>query len=249
MQNDKVLLLIAQRRAMGLNMTEFADLPNVEQDKRVIADYESRRRKPADSYDMSVFMVASHYNLLLEQLNRDIARFNLSNPRPAAEDRLLLPFFEYLSDFTFATSNTSVTYWRIWQAAVGHLVLAGKITRLNDEAPIPASFINTLFWLKGGYEHDLVIDEIEGGAGSQTLDKDDIFTRLVKDLEMTVRTTNCLLAAGVKTIGELVSLDPIEVIGINQLGKGSLKEIESRLSDLGLSLSMTEGDIKHFRSQ
>lgn len=94
-----------------------------------------------------------------------------------------------------------------------------------------------------------VIDEIKGGARSQTLDKDDIFTRLVKDLEMTVRTTNCLLAAGVKTIGKLVSLDPIEVIGISQLGKGSLKEIESRLSDLGLSLSMTEGDIKHFRSQ
>jgi len=58
----------------------------------------------------------------------------------------------------------------------------------------------------------------------------------VKDLELTVRSANCLTAANIETIGELVSKTEIEMLKYRNFGKKSLDEIIDVLSKLGLSL-------------
>lgn len=161
---DKILPLIAKRHALGLNITELAELPNIEQDKRVIANYERGDRKPARSYNESMYIISLHYSLLLKLLNQDIDAFNIAHPLPVTDDtseyiellktteRLTLPYFKDFELFTATTSNTSQTSWRVWQAVVSHLVMIGKVTRLDDhDLSSLIGFGNTQYWLDGGY--------------------------------------------------------------------------------------------------
>ena len=67
-----------------------------------------------------------------------------------------------------------------------------------------------------------------------------IYARPVRDLELSVRSENCLLRGGVHIIGELVSRTRDDLLKIRNLGKISLKEIEEKLSKFDLHLS---GDI------
>ena len=67
-----------------------------------------------------------------------------------------------------------------------------------------------------------------------------IYARPVRDLELSVRSENCLLRGGVHVIGELVSRTRDDLLKIRNLGKISLKEIEEKLAKFDLHLS---GDI------
>lgn len=67
-----------------------------------------------------------------------------------------------------------------------------------------------------------------------------IFSRPVRDLELSVRSENCLLRGGVHLIGELISRTRDDLLKIRNLGKISLTEIEERLAKFDLHLS---GDI------
>ena len=67
-----------------------------------------------------------------------------------------------------------------------------------------------------------------------------IYARPVRDLELSVRSENCLLRGGVHVIGELVSRTREDLLKIRNLGKISLKEIEEKLAKFDLHLS---GDI------
>ncbi|MCL2683979.1 MAG: DNA-directed RNA polymerase subunit alpha [Synergistaceae bacterium] len=66
------------------------------------------------------------------------------------------------------------------------------------------------------------------------------FARPVRDLELSVRSENCLMRGGVHFIGELVSHSRGDLLKIRNLGKISLKEIEEKLTKFDLTLS---GDV------
>jgi DNA-directed RNA polymerase subunit alpha len=57
-------------------------------------------------------------------------------------------------------------------------------------------------------------------------------------MDLSVRSANCLLAAGLKTIGDLVSKDEEEILSYKNFGKRSLQEIKDKLAELGLALGM-----------
>lgn len=63
--------------------------------------------------------------------------------------------------------------------------------------------------------------------------------RPVDELELSVRAANCLKAAEIATIGELVSRTEGEMLAYHNFGKKSLDEIKAILETLGLSLGMT----------
>lgn len=67
---------------------------------------------------------------------------------------------------------------------------------------------------------------------------DPILLRLVDDLELTVRSANCLKAESIHYIGDLVQRTEIELLKTPNLGKKSLTEIKDILSSRGLSLGM-----------
>jgi DNA-directed RNA polymerase subunit alpha len=59
----------------------------------------------------------------------------------------------------------------------------------------------------------------------------------VEQLDLSVRTMNCLRRAGITTIGELMSLGEKELMSLRNFGLKSKQEIEERLNSLGLSLA------------
>lgn len=66
--------------------------------------------------------------------------------------------------------------------------------------------------------------------------------RSVDELELSVRSANCLKNAGIKLIGELVSRSEAEMLKTQNFGRKSLNEIKDILADMGLTLGMKLDD-------
>ncbi|MGL4982697.1 MAG: DNA-directed RNA polymerase subunit alpha [Treponemataceae bacterium] len=86
---------------------------------------------------------------------------------------------------------------------------------------------------------------------SDELDEGDIrikqlLTTPVEELELSVRSSNCLKNANIRTIGELTRKTEDDITKTRNFGKKSLTEIKERLQDWGLSLGMT--DYSHLRN-
>jgi DNA-directed RNA polymerase subunit alpha len=62
--------------------------------------------------------------------------------------------------------------------------------------------------------------------------------RSVEELELSVRSYNCLKNADIKTIGELVQKTEAEMLKTKNFGRKSLNEIKEILSEMGLSFGM-----------
>ena len=66
----------------------------------------------------------------------------------------------------------------------------------------------------------------------------EVLNQPVEEIELSSRASNCLKAARIKTIRDLVSKNPEELLSVKNFGKKSLDEIKDRLKDMGLSLGM-----------
>ncbi|MDR1732972.1 MAG: DNA-directed RNA polymerase subunit alpha [Synergistaceae bacterium] len=64
----------------------------------------------------------------------------------------------------------------------------------------------------------------------------EFLARPVRDLELSIRSENCLLRGGIHTIGDLLQKSKDDLLKIRNLGKISLKEIGDRLDAAGLRL-------------
>ena len=62
----------------------------------------------------------------------------------------------------------------------------------------------------------------------------------ISNLDLSVRSYNCLKRAGINTVEELCKKTPEELVNVRNLGKKSLDEVFQKLSDLGLTLKMDE---------
>src|SRR5690606_6526524 len=74
-----------------------------------------------------------------------------------------------------------------------------------------------------------------GGRPSQV---DPILLRPVDDLELTVRSANCLKAENIYYIGDLIQRTENELLKTPNLGRKSLNEIKEVLASRGLTLGM-----------
>jgi len=66
----------------------------------------------------------------------------------------------------------------------------------------------------------------------------EILTRSVEDLELSVRSANCLKNAGINTIGELVQKTEADMLKTKNFGRKSLSEIKDILNEYGLVFGM-----------
>ena len=78
----------------------------------------------------------------------------------------------------------------------------------------------------------------EEAAVAPEADIDPILLRPVDDLELTVRSANCLKAESIYFIGDLIQRTEVELLKTPNLGKKSLTEIKDVLATKGLSLGM-----------
>jgi len=83
---------------------------------------------------------------------------------------------------------------------------------------------------------DSVISSVKGGAGVQGMNQN--LGKSVDELELSVRSYNCLKNAGIKTIADLVMMTEGEILKTKNFGRKSLNEIKELLERMGLSLGM-----------
>ncbi len=62
----------------------------------------------------------------------------------------------------------------------------------------------------------------------------------IEELDLSVRSYNCLKRAGINTVAELVDKTDEEMIKVRNLGKKSLEEVKQKLGAIGLSLKQAE---------
>lgn len=58
----------------------------------------------------------------------------------------------------------------------------------------------------------------------------------IEELDLSVRSYNCLKRAGINTVGELIQKTEEDMMKVRNLGKKSLEEVQEKLAELGLSL-------------
>ena len=83
------------------------------------------------------------------------------------------------------------------------------------------------------------LESVGGSVAEERRDEiDPILVRPVDDLELTVRSANCLKAENIYCIGDLIQRTEVELLKTPNLGKKSLTEIKDVLASRGLSLGM-----------
>ena len=79
---------------------------------------------------------------------------------------------------------------------------------------------------------------VDAAGGRHAAEMDPGLLRKVDELELTVRSANCLKAEGIERVGDLIQRTETDLLRTPNLGKKSLTEIKSVLAEQGLSLGM-----------
>ena len=62
----------------------------------------------------------------------------------------------------------------------------------------------------------------------------------IDELELSVRSYNCLKRAGINTVQELINKTPEDMMKVRNLGRKSLEEVQAKIKELGLEFSSSE---------
>ena len=81
------------------------------------------------------------------------------------------------------------------------------------------------------------------GLGDKPEIRNENLNRSVEELELSVRSYNCLKNANIQTIGELVQKSEAEMLKTKNFGRKSLNEIKEILASMGLGLGMKIDDL------
>ncbi len=71
-------------------------------------------------------------------------------------------------------------------------------------------------------------------------EKEKVLEMNIDELELSVRSYNCLKRAGINTVEELTNKTPEDMMKVRNLGRKSLEEVLAKLKELGLSLNQSE---------
>ena len=71
-------------------------------------------------------------------------------------------------------------------------------------------------------------------------DKEKLLDMTIEELDMSVRSYNCLKRAGINTIRDLIQKNEEDMMKVRNLGKKSLEEVTNKLKELGLNLRKSD---------
>ena len=96
-------------------------------------------------------------------------------------------------------------------------------------------------------EHlNLFVNLSDEAAGAEIMvektndDKEKALEMTIEELDLSVRSFNCLKRAGINTVEDLVSKSEDEMMKVRNLGRKSLEEVLAKLKELGLQLNPSE---------
>jgi DNA-directed RNA polymerase subunit alpha len=111
----------------------------------------------------------------------------------------------------------------------------GSITP-GDAIGLAAKLIKDHMTIFINFEEEL--PSLHHGDDRKNEIKNEYLNRSVEELELSVRSYNCLKNANIQTIGELVQKTEAEMLKTKNFGRKSLNEIKEILAQMGLSLGM-----------
>ncbi len=96
----------------------------------------------------------------------------------------------------------------------------------------------------------LFTDLSEAGSGESIIVKpktedasqDKLLSTTIEELDLSVRSFNCLKRANINTVGDLISKTEDEMIKVRNLGRKSLEEVQHKLALMGLSLASDDNN-------
>lgn len=80
--------------------------------------------------------------------------------------------------------------------------------------------------------------EVSAGISEEDLKIRDLLKRTIDEMELSVRSHNCLQAAGIKFIYEMVKKEESEMLKYKNFGRKSLTELVEKLDEMGLHFGM-----------
>ena len=106
----------------------------------------------------------------------------------------------------------------------------------EDAVSVAAKILQDQLSVFVGFDEDEDDKQSEDETQSEKLNEN--LFKTVDELELSVRSANCLKHADIKYIGELVQKTEQEILGTKNFGRKSLNEIKEILSEMSLSLGM-----------
>lgn len=85
-----------------------------------------------------------------------------------------------------------------------------------------------------------VASDVEIMVEKEEEQKDKILEMTIEELDLSVRSYNCLKRAGINTVEELIQRNEDDMMKVRNLGKKSLEEVVNKLQELGLLLKKSE---------
>jgi DNA-directed RNA polymerase subunit alpha len=113
----------------------------------------------------------------------------------------------------------------------------------SDAVAVAAKILRDHFNLFIHFEEPIE-EEVEEEVDEELVRIRKLLNKSVDELELSVRSSNCLRAAEIKSIGDLVQKGEPEMLKFRNFGRKSLKEIQDILGEMGLHFGM---DISRYK--
>ncbi len=144
--------------------------------------------------------------------------------------------FSPIKKVNFAVTNARVGQITDYDKLTLEVSTDGSV-RPHDAVAYAAKILKEQLQIFINFDEDAAEPAIlEGGEESRKIN--DNLYRSVDELELSVRSANCLKNADIRLIGDLVQRSEAEMLKTQNFGRKSLNEIKDILADMGLSLGM-----------
>ena len=84
-----------------------------------------------------------------------------------------------------------------------------------------------------GMQAEIMVEKNDGG-------KEKALEMTIEELDLSVRSFNCLKRAGINTVEDLINKSEDEMMKVRNLGRKSLEEVVAKLDSLGFKFSKDE---------
>jgi len=183
------------------------------------------------------YVPASERILATDRFDQEIGRIQL--------DAVYSP----VTRVRYTTEDTRVGQRTNYDKLILEIWTNGTITpemALVEAAKILRKHVNP-FTQYSELGEETVAEEIKEDEAEEEAFDEQLVQKLnspVQEMELSVRAANCLESEKIETVAELVKMTEAELLKIRSFGKTSLREIKRKLTDIGLSLGMTDVDEK-----
>ncbi len=144
--------------------------------------------------------------------------------------------FSPIIKVNFVVSNARVGQMTDYDKLTMEIWTDGSV-KPEDAVAFGAKIVKEQLTIFINFDEESEPQHLEESADDESKVNENLY-RTVDELELSVRSANCLKNAGIKLIGELVSKTEAEMLKTQNFGRKSLNEIKDILTEMGLTFGM-----------